>query len=212
MKIKILLLLCFPIAFSWAQIRFDVKNVEQIYEGNNSYSFNITIFVQNLGATTQINSLLNDNVQEWKSRGLSTTYYEEIADFFIVYKNPFSGVITSKIFPASITVKTIFNNYIPMSWPEYVLSSTGANSGQEWDILNTNIPKGAFDIFTKILGDFKQLSDLPGSEEIKEMLINKNKKLLEDAEFEFSKGNYLKVLINIILFFIMTPKPKINML
>lgn len=174
----------------YAQLRYEIKDIKQSYDGYNYYSINLTIFVWNLGATTQINSILQGMVSELRSRGISTSYQEEIADFFIIHKNPYSGVVTSRIFPASITIKTIFNNYIPMDSPEYKFSSTGAKSGQEWNILYTNIPKGAYDIYTKILGDVKQLADLPGAEEVKKEITNKNKRLLEEAELSFKQGKY----------------------
>lgn len=193
-----------------AQIRFKVKDIRRIYEGNNYFSVNLNIFVWNLGSKTQINSLLQGLVEEWRFRGVSTSYYEEISDFYIIYKNPNSGALTPKIFPASITIKTIFDNYIPMDSPQYELPSTGADSGQEWNILYTNLPKGAFDIHTKILGEVKQIADLPGVEEKRKEIAEKNKKLLEEAERLFDQSDYKKSIAKYTYLFFVDPDSKIK--
>ena len=191
-----------------AQIRLEIKEVKQIYDANNYYSINLNIFVWNLGAKTQIISLLQGIVDEWKFRGISTSNYEEIADFYIIYKNPNSGALTSRFYPASIMIKTIFDNYIPMDSPRYELASTGANSGQEWNILYTNIPKGAFDIYTKILGDLKQLADLPGADEKRKEIAEKNKRTLEEAELLYEQGKYEESIEKYTYLFFVDPETK----
>jgi hypothetical protein len=120
---------CYPIV---AQLRYEVKDINQLSQGDGYYAVKITIFAWNLGAETQINSILQGMIDGLKSRGLSTSYHEEIADFSLWYKNPLSGSITPRNYPASIMIKTIYDSYISMESPKYGFPSTGVNSGQEW--------------------------------------------------------------------------------
>ncbi len=94
-----------------------------------------------------------------------------------------------RILPQSVTIKTIFGSYIEMDSPTYFFNSTGATTGEHWQMI-FQLPKNPSNTVIYVFGKKGKLTDHEGTIELKKKLEEEFLSKMDNPKFWYDYKTY----------------------